>query len=331
LYRTGLFFTGYSDANSFVTEAFQKAGVHTLAGHAHLYFGRGKNLDQGFDVWELVKGITFDPLTDKHVTGDKLTDLAISLLGDSKNTRGHFFAWFHYMDPHDQYIKHDASPDFGKKNRDRYDSEVYFTDQQIGRLLEFARKQPWWEKTALIVSADHGEAFGEHGMYKHAFEVWDVLTRVPLLVLLPDAPARMIDQRRSHIDLAPTFADLLQVPLPPGTTVGRSLVPELYGAPAENREPIVLDLPEDSNNPERRAVIEGDYKLIVADRGQSYQLFNLREDPEEKTEISKQQPERLQQMKQLFSDTWSKIKQVAPFGGNTLQSGRKANGPMKPE
>lgn len=329
LYRTGQFFTAYSDANLFVTELFQKANVHTLSAHAHLYFDRGKNLNQGFDVWEMVKGLTFDAETDNHVTSDKLTDLAISLLGETKNTTGSFFAWFHYMDPHDQYVKHAGTPDFGKKNRDRYDSEVHYTDQHIGRLLEFAKQQPWWSKTAVIISADHGEAFGEHGMYKHAFEVWDVLTRVPLVVVAPGVTPRTIDERRSHIDLAATFADLLGVPLPSGTTLGHSLLPEVYGAPAENREPIVLDLPEDSNNPERRAVIKGDYKLIVAGKG-VYQLYNLQEDPAENTDLAKTQPDQLQQMKQVFEETWSQIPQIAPFGGATLKSGRKANGPSKP-
>jgi arylsulfatase A-like enzyme len=328
LYRTGTFFTAYSDANVFVTELFQKAGIHTLSGHAHLYFDRGKNLNQGFDVWELVKGLTFDSQTDNHVTSNKLTDLAISLLSEDKNTNGLFFAWFHYMDPHDQYVKHAETPDFGRHNRDRYDSEIHYADQHIGRLLQFAKSQPWWSNTAVIVSADHGEAFGEHGMYKHAFEVWDVLTRVPLVIMAPGVSPRHIDERRSHIDLAATFAALLGVALPPGTTVGRSLVPELYGATAESREPIVLDLPEDTNNPRRRAVIQGDYKLIAADG--SYQLYNLKDDPGETTNLVKTHPEPLQQMKQLFDATWNAIPQIDPYGGNTLKSGRKANGPSKP-
>ena len=52
-------------------------GIRTMGVHAHLYFGRGKQLDQGFDVWELVPGITFDATTDKNVTSDKMTDIGI--------------------------------------------------------------------------------------------------------------------------------------------------------------------------------------------------------------------------------------------------------------
>lgn len=330
LYRSGWFFAGYGDANQFLPEFMQKDNVRTLSAHAHLYFDRGKNLNQGFDVWELVKGLQFDAQTDNSVTSDKLTDLAISLLSEEKNTSPRFFAWFHYMDPHDKYIKHEESPDFGSHNRDRYDSEVFFADLHIERLLDFCRKQPWWAHTALIVSADHGEAFGEHGMYKHAFEVWEVLTRVPLLVLAPKAPHRVIEQRRSHIDVAPTIADLMDIKVPDGLMKGRSLVDEVYGGTVEDREPIVLDLPEDSHNPHRRAVIQGDYKLIVFGTGQSYQLYNLRDDPSEENDLAKKELEKLAEYKALFERTYEKIPQIEPFGGMKLKSGRTANGPTAP-
>src|SRR5688572_10738188 len=49
LYRSGWFFTGYSDANLFFTELLQPNGIKTISAHAHLYFGKGKNLNQGFD------------------------------------------------------------------------------------------------------------------------------------------------------------------------------------------------------------------------------------------------------------------------------------------
>ena len=83
---------------------------------------------------------------------------------------------------------------FGNKNRDRYDNEVFYTDLWLGKLLTWAREQQWWKDTVVIISADHGEAFGEHGFYKHAFEIWDVLTRVPLLVSGPGIKPRRIDE-----------------------------------------------------------------------------------------------------------------------------------------
>jgi arylsulfatase A-like enzyme len=329
LYRTGYFFTGYAESNDFFTEALQKQGIATVGLHAHMYFAHGKGLEQGFDSFEVVKGISFDAQTDNHVTSEKMTTRLIELLKMPEHTKKQFFAWAHYMDPHDQYKKHEQSPDFGNKNRDRYDSEVWFTDYWIGKLLDFARQEPWWNKTALVISSDHGEAFGEHSMYKHAFEVWEVLVRVPLLVIAPGAEPRRISEPRTHIDVAPTIMDLMgQEPLQ--SFMGKSLVPEIYGAPAEPREPLVLELAEDSHNPHRRAVIQGDYKYTVYESGWKKLLFNLKTDPAEEEDLSEQQPEKLAEMAQLFERTFAEIPSVRPYGGATLKSGKSANGPSGP-
>lgn len=332
LYRSGYFFTDYPKSNLFVPEVLQTAGFRTIGVHAHLYFGRGKQLDQGFDVWELVPGITFDAETDKNVTSDKMTDLGIRLLSDQKNTGGPFFAWLHYTDPHDQYVKHPESPDFGKGNRDRYDSEVFFTDLHIGRLLDWAKAQPFWEKTAVIVTADHGEAFGEHGLYKHAFWLWEILTRVPLIVHAPGAKPRVIDRNRSQIDLAPTILDLAGVSDVPAGFVGKSLAPEVYGTTApDDRDPMVLDLPEDTHNPMIRGIVHGTDKLLVygAGRGRP-ELYDLAKDPGELGELSKSDPEKLSRMRAEFDRVWSTIPMVAPYGGMKLREGGTASGPMGP-
>ena len=329
LYRTGWFFTGYSKANTFFTELLQEAGIRTMGGHAHMYFKRGKNLEQGFDVWEITPGITFDAQTDNHVTSEKMTKLAIEMLEAKENTSKQFFMWLHYMDPHDVYVKHKDAPDWGRKNRDRYDTEVFHTDKHVGLLLAWCEKQPWWKNTALIISSDHGEAFGEHKMYKHAFEVWEVLTRVPILVKAPGIEPRKIAERRSQIDIAPTVMDLMGQKLHDGF-VGKSWVPELYGAKPDVREPIVLDLPEDSHNPPRRAVIRGDWKLIVYGKGWKYALYNIKDDPGEEKDLSKTDKKQLETMKALFDSTWDKIPSIQPYGGMKLKAGGKANGPMGP-
>ncbi len=332
IYRSGTFFAGFPDSNLFFTEVLQEHNVRTLGGHAHSYFDRGKNLNQGFDEWELTEGLTFNAQTDEHVTSDKMTDLAVKMLSKRENVGGQFFMWLHYMDPHDQYVKHAESPDFGKDNRGRYDSEIWFTDFHIGRLLDFAKKQPWWKRTAVIVSADHGEAFGEHGMYKHAFELWEELTHVPLLILAPGAKAQTISERRSLVDLAPTVLELMGISELPSSFMGRSLVAEVYGKESpSNREPIILDLPEDTNNPERHAIIEGDYKLIVNGPGVSYRLFNLVQDPDEKEDLSRTEPNKLAELTAVYKARFETLPLVKPYGGSKLRSGKIANGPRGPK
>ncbi len=328
LYRSGYFFASYPKSDLFLAEVLHAHGIPTTAWHGHLYF-RGVGLDQGFDTWQFVPGIEFDPQTDNSITSQSMTPLGIKLLGDPKNTGKQFFAWAHYMDPHDQYNKHAESPDFGNKNRDRYDSEVFYTDLWLGKLLDFARSQPWWKDTVVIITADHGEAFGEHGFYKHAFEIWDVLTRVPMLISGPGIKPRRIDERRSHIDLAPTILDLMGLP-PEKEFMGKSFMPELFGAQPDKREPIISELTEDSHNPPRRAVILGDYKLIVI-KERKFQLYNLTKDPGEETDLAETEPDKLEEMKKVYTGIYEKMPVVEPYGGVDLKEGGVARGPMGPK
>ncbi|MBX3181467.1 MAG: sulfatase-like hydrolase/transferase [Polyangiaceae bacterium] len=326
LRRSGYFFTKYSDSDLFFPELLQEAGVRTLSGHAHMYMKRGNLMDQGFDDWRVVPGLDFDAKTDNHITSHKLTPMAIEQLGTVPADKP-FFMYLHYMDPHDVYMTHKEAPDWGKSARDRYDQEMFYTDIWIGKLLEHCRAQPWWSKTAVIVSADHGEGFGEHHVYRHAFALWEMLTQVPLFIHLPEQPGRRIDTPRSAIDLAPTILDLMGVEAPPGEFVGHSLVEELYGREEPKPRPVHLDLPADSNNPRVRAMIHGDYKLMVYDKGWRKDLYNLKTDPGEKKDLAKAEPERFKEMVELFEAEWSKIKQIQPYGGNKLVDGSYANGP----
>lgn len=330
LYRGPTFFTTYSHANLFFPELLQKDGVRTMAGHAHLYFDRGKNLRQGFDEWRLVDGLKWNAETDESVTSQKMTPLAIEMLSEA-NTKDRFFMWLHYMDPHDKYVQHEEAPSFGRRARDLYDNEVWYTDMWVAKLIDHLEAQPWWKNTVLIVSSDHGEAFGEHDMWKHAFALWEVLTHVPLMFKIPGVEPRQIDARRSHIDLAPTIVDFLGVP-PSDTFVGKSMVPELLGeAEPDDREPIMLDLPADSYNPETKAVIKGDFKMIK-EPIDKYRLYNLAEDPNEKLNLAPdpKYKEDYERMKKLLDESWAKQKQILPYGNRKLSSGVLADGPMGP-
>jgi arylsulfatase A-like enzyme len=328
LYRDGRFFARYASGNLFLPEILGPHGVRSLAWHGHMYFGRKSGFEQGFDEWRIVPGIKFDPETDNDVTSDKMTALGKELLGNPANTRGRFFAWAHYMDPHDQYLKHVEAPDFGKKARDRYDSEIWFSDFWIGNLLDWMKTQPWWSDTAVIVTADHGEAFGEHEMYKHAFELWEVLVRVPMFVFAPGVKKRAIELRRSHLDLAPTVLELMGVPIPQGFQ-GRSLVPELYGGEPDSREPILCELAHDSHNPPRRALISGRHKIIEFER-KRYELYDLAGDPKETRDISKTDPAEFSRMKKLLDEKFGALPSIAPYGGTKLREGGRADGPEGP-
>jgi arylsulfatase A-like enzyme len=154
-------------------------------------------------------------------------------------------------------------------------------------VLEFLEKQPWAARTAVIISADHGEAFGEHkSTFEHGYTLWDVLTRVPLLVRVPGvAPAR-IDTRRSHIDLGRTLCELAGVPAPESFR-GVSLWPELGGARPPARD-IIIDMPYTDQAPRRRALIRDGKKILVTETEEVPQVFDLDADPAEQNDLGKQ-------------------------------------------
>jgi arylsulfatase A-like enzyme len=222
---------------------------------------------------------------DRFVTGDKVSDAAIKHLQDPQTANNRFFMWVHYLDPHAEYVVHEGF-DFGSDQRAAYDSEVAFTDHQVGRVLEALAKSPFKDRTVVILTSDHGEAFGEHGMNRHGFELWDVLIRVPLLIAVPGLEPARHDERRSLIDLAPTVLELFGLPLPADDgrdfLSGTSLVPDLLtpNGKAISRRPIFVDLPESPFVPERQAFIENDLKLITS-RSRPMGLYDLANDPDE--------------------------------------------------
>jgi arylsulfatase A-like enzyme len=206
--RDGYFFGSYGTSNLFFPELLQKGSVKTMAAHAHGYF-KGTGLDQGFDAWEIVPDLKWNNLTDENITSPKLEEIAEQLLGEPTLDKKKFFAWFHFVDPHDGYMAHEGIDWNGNKTmRDRYDVEVTFTDQYVGKLLDFVAKQSWGKRVVFIVTGDHGESFGEHKQFLHGFELWQNLIRVPLLFSVPGVAARNIDTNRSAIDIGPTILDL---------------------------------------------------------------------------------------------------------------------------
>ena len=310
LERSGYFFGNYPDDVLMFPELLQKAGVRTVSAHAHFYFDKKAGFRQGFDLYEIVPGLSADNTTDRNVTSPKHLELATQMLGDKANTGGRFFAWFHFLDPHDVYVKHKDRPSFGTKDRDLYDGEMHFTDEHVGKLLDFVAAQPWGKKTAVFITADHGEAFGEKKMTRHGFELWEVLVRVPLLVRLPGAAPRRIDVPRSMIDLPPTFLELLGAP-PEKSFAGESLVSELRGGPAPER-PVIVDLPRTSDNDRRRALVWQNYKLIAFGDDFGFELYDVAADPTETKDLKREKKDVFEEMKKRYAEATAKIQDRCP-------------------
>lgn len=297
--RDGGHFNTYMPGNTFLAERLQRAGIFTMGAASHWYFRPRFGVTQGFDVFD-VSAVPAEGQgdTDSTTTGRPLTDAAMRLLGESA-TSHRFALWVHYFDPHSQYVAHEGAPDFvdparppGWKLAAAYDGEIWFTDQQIGRLLEYAKTQSWWKDTVVVVTSDHGEALGEHGIhFQHGWEIYEPLMRIPLLFYVPGLEPHHVPVKRSVIDLVPTLLDLMRIPLPPpGELSGRSLMPDLLarrGASFEERD-VYMDMPDGPYTHLRRGIIHGKTpgtKLIHLG-GQLYQLYDLGADPGEHDDLS---------------------------------------------
>ena len=232
--------------------------------------------------------------------------------------------WVHYFDPHEQYMPHpDAPPEIaaGADSPDRrtkaaYDGEVWFTDHHVGRLLDFVDGQAWGGDTAVVVTSDHGEAFGDHGMSFHGGELWESLVRVPLVVYFPGVRPHHVPVKRSHIDLVPTLLDLLGVAAPPeGELSGRSMLSDLLakqGSSFDERD-VYIDMPIGPYTGQRRALITGPtpgLKLYNMGPNQ-FALFDLDKDPGETEDIVLADRDRFRELVGRFEETRGRLKEFA--------------------
>lgn len=217
--------TAEHEPTKFLAELLQENGVHT-AQVAVMGAPWKRGGARGFDKIIRVKK-SFGPAS-------QAMDLILrELKRDPKKPR---FLYSHFADPHYPYLA--GKP---KDSRfDRYVAEVASVDKQIGRLYRFLKKEKLLDRTVLVLSADHGEAFGEHGQNFHAFGNFDEVVHVPLIVHVPGVEPRRISTPVSLIDMRPTILDLLGIPTP-GTDMGQSLVPFLRGEDPVLDRPIVVD------------------------------------------------------------------------------------------
>jgi choline-sulfatase len=272
---------GRYDIPESLAPTLKAAGFTTFAAHGHAIFDGASAPRRGFDEWRLIVGAAGRMQTRGAVTGTDIAQLVTTYLEARPKTP--MFAWAHFVDPHDSYVAHEGFPPRSGRPRHIYDSEVAFTDAMIGRVLETLERSGLASSTAVVVTADHGEAFGEHGTTKHGSTLFEEELRVPLILHVPGVEPRTIDIPRSTVDVAPTIAELLGVDIPP-SWVGVSLLQDVNNATPEARA-VIIDVPAAYSRPPRQAVIRGHSKVIFA--GRSPQAFDLDVDAAERTPLPK--------------------------------------------
>jgi len=289
-HRGWLHFNRFTREDVFVSERLQKAGIHTVSVQGHWYFFKNYGMERGYDVIDSRATPADQPIEgDRSSNGDALSDRIIAELERPELESQQFFLWSHYIDAHAEYVPHPEF-DFGHRGRELYDGELAFVDHHFGRVLDALAKRPFAERTVVIVTSDHGEAFGEHGLYRHGFELWEELVRVPLIVYVPGVEPRRIAVRRGAIDIVPTILELFGLDTPPanetGALRGVSLLPDVLAPPGYAPKPrvVYIDMPAGPYNDSREAYIEDDMKVITSGP-RALGLFDLKADPGEKKDL----------------------------------------------
>jgi arylsulfatase A-like enzyme len=261
--------------NTTLLEVMKRGGYFTGAILTHEYFNDW-GMDQGADTYDNSLGKMPNPF---RTSAAELTDKAEAWLSAR---RERFFLWLHYIDPHGRYVPHPGERSFGDDEEALYDGEIYFTDKQIGRLLEFLDQSKLGGRTIVVVTSDHGDGFNEHGFINHGMTLYYELLRVPLIFHVPDLEPRRVAGAVSPLDIMPTLAELASIDISDLSIEGRSLVPELfYGRDSKER---VVFAETNWPDPLRAAVSRG-YKIILNLKSNTYQLFDLRNDPREQNDV----------------------------------------------
>jgi arylsulfatase A-like enzyme len=167
-----------------------------------------------------------------------------------------------------------------------YDDEIAAADAAFDTLLRELRSMRGWRDTIVVLTADHGEEFLDHGGWEHGTNLHDELICVPLVIQAPNSPAGIIDAQVQLIDLFPTLLEMAGAPLP--ATSGRAL--EVLW---DRRSPSHSAMSEIVGA--QSALREERFKLITFASGQ-VQLFDLARDPPETLDVAAANPARVHAM-----------------------------------
>ena len=291
-----------ADEETTLAELFSRRGYATSATVSAYVVTRRFGLAQGFDAYEDSLGMDNLFRYFSEVPADE-TRRRFGRWLDARPADRPFFAWVHFYDPHAPY-----DPPAAQRQRhadDLYQGEIAFVDQEIGQLLDLLAARGLAENTAIVVTADHGEAFGEHGEEGHGLLAYDETLRVPLIVRAPGLPAgRVVEERVSLYDLFPTFVDLFALDAPAAELPGRSLAAARAGAPAPPAGEVYFESLAGMTGKgwaPLTGVIAGggDDKLISVPQPE---LYDLAADPEERRNLVDERRRRVHELRARLAE-----------------------------
>jgi len=302
-----------SEKATMPAELFRDAGFRTAAVWRNGWVAPNFGFSQGFEIYLTPhggRGARMNQVDNPNITLEgsdaDVVDSAREFL--RIHGRERWFLYLHMMDVH-QYAFSEESALFGVGYSDSYDNAIHWVDNLVGHLIDDLEEQGLRERTLIVFSADHGEAFGEHGSGGHARHVYGEVTTTPLILSFPFRlePGIVVEARSENVDLWPTVLQLVGLPALPDPD-GQSLVPQIVaaagGASEADAEGIAIAHLDQSWGVERQrsqpmvAFTEGRWRLIYRARApKRAELYDKWQDPREQQDLADDRPEVLADLK----------------------------------
>ena len=301
-----------------VSEVLRKAGITTAAFHSNAYLCAFFGWNRGWDVFYDSMEAKVDEKT-PYIKARAINQKAANWLRTYRERGGGkpFFLWVHYMDVHEPYVperkyvevvdpgitlnedemftlfknvllKRDVSNrETLELLRKLYLAHVREVDEAAEEFFGILQETGFHDETAVVITADHGEEFGEHGGLSHDGKMYQELVNVPLMIYDPSQREGIVsDTVVSTLDVPPTIAYLFHVEPSPAWQ-GQSLLPlEAYEPKGVYGESIDKQgSHEKGDEKEVHFYREGDLKIIYREKDDSWELYDLADDPEERNNI----------------------------------------------
>jgi arylsulfatase A-like enzyme len=294
---------GISSEEVTLADLLKQAGYDTAGVVAGPWLKKAFGLGAGFDFYDDARIDSLDGRLAQSVTNS-----ALAWLQQQQQSQNPFFLFLNYFDPHTPwtpsplFLRPFATPEIMQGDPwlleiAKYDAEILYMDVSIGMLLKQLKASGQYDHTMIIVTADHGELLGEHGLHGHGAYLTQEEIHIPFIVKEPRGerePARL-STRVQLVDILPTICERLNLSLPSGVQ-GTSLENMAHPVIAE-----VYPYGFNSEDGDWQVIYDGDHKLAWNSKG-SHKLFNLRTDPAENYNVLEREPELAQSLMKKLKD-----------------------------
>ncbi len=210
------------------------------------------------------------------------------------------FLWMHILEPHN-WSGGGSEPADLEMRRRMYDRSLTAADKMVADLLAaFSARAPE-EAPVVVITADHGEALGDHNEPNHSTDLYNSQIRVPFVVVGPGIRTGHLVETVSLTDLSPTLVELAG--FTPPVTDGRSLAPLLQSKRnADDRLGVAYAaMIRDRSNPGGvTAIVSGAWKLI-SENG-TLELYNIKADPNELENLAAKEPAKVEELRVLLDE-----------------------------